>query len=222
MANDDQKRRAAGHALSRVRPGMVLGVGTGSTVNHFIEALGQSGERLEAVVASSEATARRLRALDLPLTDLNQVPGIDLYVDGADEVNAHLQLIKGGGGALTREKICAVAAREFICIVDAAKRVPVLGAFRVPVEVLPMAQSLTARALMKLGGMPELRIGATTDNGNVLLDVDFGHILDPLGLERAVKSLTGVVEVGIFATRRADRLLVGTAAGVEEVTLPAG
>jgi ribose 5-phosphate isomerase A len=195
---------------------MVLGVGTGSTVNHFIEALGQSGERPEAVIASSEATARRLHALGLPLRDLNHVHGIDLYVDGADEVDPHFQLIKGGGGALTREKICAVAAREFLCIVDAGKWVEVLGAFRVPVEVLPMAQSLVARALVRQGGVPELRIGATTDNGNVLIDVDFGRILDPPALERAVKALTGVVEVGIFALRRADRLLIGTPSGVEE------
>jgi len=217
MSTNDPKRRAAEAALHWVRPGMVLGVGTGSTVNHFIEALGRSGEPLEAVIASSEDTARRLRALGLPLTDLNHVHGLDLYVDGADEVDVHLQLIKGGGGALTREKICAVAARQFLCIVDAGKRVNVLGAFRVPVEVLPMAQALVARALLRLGGEPQLRIGTTTDNGNVILDVNFGRILDPLGLEQAVKSLTGVVEVGIFATRRADRLLVGTATGVEEI-----
>jgi len=217
MSIDDQKRRAAQAALRRIQPGIVLGVGTGSTVNHFIEALGHSGERPDAVIASSEDTARRLHAVGLPLTDLNHVHGIDVYVDGADEANAHLQLIKGGGGALTREKICAVAARQFLCIIDAGKRVEVLGAFRVPVEVLPMARSLVARALVRLGGEPELRIGSTTDNGNVILDVDFGRILDPLGLEQAVKSLTGVVEVGLFATRRADRLIIGTATGVEEI-----
>jgi len=217
MPADDQKKRAAQAALRWVRPGMVLGVGTGSTVNHFIDVLGRSGERVEAVVASSEATAARLRALDLPLADLNHVNGIDVYVDGADEANAALQLIKGGGGALTREKICAAAAQQFVCIVDAGKRVDVLGAFRVPVEVLPMAQALVARALVAMGGEPRLRIGFTTDNGNVILDVDFGHILDPVGLEHAVKALTGVVEVGLFAARRADRLLVGTDAGVEEV-----
>jgi ribose 5-phosphate isomerase A len=218
MSADEQKKKAAQAAMRWVRPGMVLGVGTGSTVNHFIEALGRSGERPEAVIASSEATAARLRALDLPLAELNHVNGIDVYVDGADEANAQLQLIKGGGGALTREKICAAASAQFVCIVDAGKRVDVLGDFRVPVEVLPMAQALVARAIVAMGGEPRLRIGFTTDNGNVILDVDFGHILDPLGLEKAIKGLTGVVEVGIFAARRADRLLVGTDAGVEEAT----
>jgi ribose 5-phosphate isomerase A len=217
MTASDQKRRAASAALKFIHPGMVVGVGTGSTVEYFIEALANSGERLEGVIASSEATATALKARRLPLMSLNQVNGIDVYVDGADEANPHLQLIKGGGGALTREKICAVASREFVCIIDASKEVAVLGAFRVPVEVLPMAQSLVGRAVLKLGGQPDLRVGKVTDNGNIILDVDFGDILDPAQLERELKALTGVVDCGIFAARRADVLLVGEANGVREV-----
>lgn len=217
MSRDQQKRRAAEAALKFIHPGQVVGVGTGSTVEFFIQALARAHEDIAAVIASSETTARRLTELHLPLKSLNDVDGIDVYVDGADEANAHLQLIKGGGGALTREKICAVASRQFVCIVDTDKMVDVLGAFRVPIEVLPMARSLVGRTLMRLGGQPELRVGKTTDNGNVILDVDFGDILDPPALERELKAITGVVECGVFALRRADVLLVGTDTEVREL-----
>lgn len=217
MNAEEKKRRAAEAAMKYVEPGSVIGVGTGSTVKHFIDCLAALRDPIEGAVASSEATAALLRAARINVIDLNSVTELALYVDGADEATRHLQLIKGGGGALTREKICAAASRRFVCIVDDSKLVDVLGRFAVPVEVIPMARSLVARRLVKLGGLPELRAGVTTDNGNVILDVQFSRILDPGKLESDIDALTGVVENGLFAHRGADVLLVAGTGGVQEL-----
>ena len=198
------KKRCAEKALAYLKDDMVLGVGTGSTSNAFIELLAPWKNRLEAVIASSEATAAQLKKYGLPLRELNEVNGIDLYVDGADEINEHLQMIKGGGGALTREKILASASKQFICIADQSKYVQVLGKFPVPIEVIPMARSFVARELVKLGAQPEYRIGFKTDNGNVILDCHYMDCTDPVALETKLKNIPGVVEDGIFAKRRAD------------------
>ena len=209
------KKAAAEAALQYVRDDTVVGVGTGSTVNYFIEALASRKARIEAAVASSEASAQRLRALHIPVKELNDTDGCDVYVDGADEITEHLAMIKGGGAALTREKIVAQASKKFVCIADASKLVPVLGKFPLPVEVIPMARSFVARELVKLGGMPELRKGVTTDNGNLILDVRGLTILDPVALETEINQLPGVVTNGIFARRPADVLLLATAEGVK-------
>ncbi|MDD9885824.1 MAG: ribose-5-phosphate isomerase RpiA [Gammaproteobacteria bacterium] len=214
MTAAEQKQAAARAALDYVSAGDVIGVGTGSTVNYFIDALGEARGRIEGAVASSEATRARLQALSIPVLDLNAAGGLALYVDGADEANPRLQLIKGGGGALTREKIIAEAAESFVCIVDESKQVKVLGAFPLPVEVIPMARSLVARELVKLGGVPEWRDGFVTDNGNVILDVRRLDITEPAALEDRINRIPGVVTVGLFAHRPADVLLVGVAAGV--------
>ena len=208
------KKMAAEAALKYVEDDTVVGVGTGSTVNYFIEALATRKARIEATVASSEASAQRLRALHIPVRELNDTDGCDVYVDGADEVTEHLAMIKGGGAALTREKIVAAASRKFICICDGSKLVPVLGRFPLPVEVIPMARSYVARQLVKLGGMPELRNGVTTDNGNLILDVRGLEIMKPMELEGEINQIAGVVAVGLFARRPADVLLVGTGTGV--------
>jgi ribose 5-phosphate isomerase A len=208
------KKMAAEAAVQYVKDDTVVGVGTGSTVNYFIELLATRKARIEATVASSEASAARLRALHVPVKELNDTDGCDVYVDGADEVTEHLAMIKGGGAALTREKIVAQASRLFVCIADASKLVPVLGKFPLPVEVIPMARSFVARELVKLGGMPELRKGVTTDNGNLILDVRGLTILDPVALETAVNQIPGVVTNGIFARRPADVLLLATPEGV--------
>ena len=210
------KKAAAEAALAYVRDDTVVGVGTGSTVNFFIDALASRRARIEATVASSEASARRLRDLHIPVRELNDTDGCDVYVDGADEVTEHLAMIKGGGAALTREKIVAQARRQFVCIADGSKLVPVLGGFPLPVEVIPMARSFVARELVKLGGMPELRQGVTTDNGNLILDVRNLKILDPVALETAINQIPGVVTNGIFARRPADVLLLATAEGVKK------
>ena len=215
MAADDQKRAAAEAALPYVAEGSVLGVGTGSTVNHFIAALAKSRRSIAGAVSSSEASTRLLRAAGIEVVDLNAAGDLDLYVDGADEATRHLALIKGGGAALTREKIVAAASRRFVCIVDASKVVDVLGRFPLPVEVIPMARSYVARQLVKLGGQPVLREGVTTDNGNAILDVHNLRITDPRALETEINQIAGVVANGIFARRGADLLLVGTDAGVE-------
>jgi ribose 5-phosphate isomerase A len=215
MAADDQKRAAAEAALPYVTEGSVLGVGTGSTVNHFIAALAKSRRSIAGAVSSSEASTRLLRAAGIEVVDLNTAGDLDLYVDGADEATRHLALIKGGGAALTREKIVAAASRRFVCIVDASKVVDVLGRFPLPVEVIPMARSYVARQLVKLGGQPVLREGVTTDNGNAILDVHNLRITDPRALETEINQIAGVVANGIFARRGADLLLVGTDAGVE-------
>jgi ribose 5-phosphate isomerase A len=215
MSSDEQKRRAAEAALEYVPEGSVLGVGTGSTVNHFIAALVSRRVPLAAAVSSSAATTRLLEAARIDVVDLNSTGDLDVYVDGADEATRHLQLIKGGGGALTREKIVAAASRRFVCIADRSKLVDVLGRFPLPVEVIPMARSYVARQLVRLGGQPVLRAGFTTDNGNVILDVHNLKILDPGALETEINQLAGVVCVGLFAHRGADVLLLGHDSGVD-------
>ena len=217
MSQADLKRRVAKAALEFVRPDSVLGVGTGSTVNCFIDALGESRLRIEAAVSSSEATSERLRDIGVHVVDLNQTGDLDLYIDGADEFDAHRRLIKGGGGALTREKIVAGASRKFICIVDESKRVGVLGAYPLPVEVIPMARSLVARKLVALGGRPVWREGFVTDNGNVILDVHHLDLVDPVRMEQSINDLPGVVTSGLFALRPADVVLVGAPDGVQQI-----
>ncbi len=203
------KQAAAQAALEFVKPDSVLGIGTGSTTRIFIDALAASGIRLEGAVASSEATATQLQAYGFELLDLNTTGTLDLYIDGADEVNPALQLIKGGGAALTREKIITAASQRFICIVDQSKQVEVLGAFPLPVEVIPMARSYVAREIVKLGADPEWREGPRTDNGNIILDCREFKITNPLELESTINNIVGVVSVGLFAARPADQLLVG-------------
>jgi len=217
MGAEDNKKRAALAALEFLEDSRIVGVGTGSTVNHFIEALKSIKGRLDGAVSSSEASTLRLKALGIPVLDLNAAGELPVYVDGADEANRHLQLIKGGGGALTREKIAAVLSKRFICIVDDSKLVQVLGGFPLPVEVIPMARSYVARELVKLGGRPDWRQGFVTDNGNVILDIHGLTILDPPALEAEINQITGVVSVGIFARRPADVLLVGYADRVEKI-----
>ena len=212
--NDHLKRMAAETALQYVEEDSIVGVGTGSTANHFIDLLGEKfRNRIQGAVASSEASAERLKRHGIPVLDLNSVGDIPLYVDGADEANGLLQLIKGGGGALTREKIVAAASRKFICIADESKKVDVLGAYPLPVEVIPMARSYVARQLVKLGGNPELRAGITTDNGNIILDVHNLEILEPINMEQSINNIPGVVTVGLFAIRPADLLILGTSQG---------
>jgi ribose 5-phosphate isomerase A len=214
------KKQAAEAALAYVRDDTIVGVGTGSTVNFFIDALASRRARIEATVASSEASAQRLRALHIPVRELNDTDGCDVYVDGADEVTEHLAMIKGGGAALTREKIVAAASRTFVCICDASKLVPVLGRFPLPVEVIPMARSYVGRELVKLGGMPQLRAGVTTDNGNLILDVRGLTIMKPMELEAEINQIAGVVTNGIFARRPADVLLLATPEGVKTFKRP--
>lgn len=218
MDKEALKRKAAEAALQHVRPGQIIGIGTGSTVNHFIDLLGEQQIDVPGAVSSSEASTEKLQAIGIPVLDLNEVGSIDLYVDGADEANPNLHLIKGGGGAHTREKIVAQCAHRFVCIVDASKQVDVLGKFPLPVEVIPMARSLVARELVKLGGRPVLREGFTTDNGNLILDVHGLAINDPLSMELAVDMIPGVVAVGLFARRGADVLISASATGIEEFT----
>ena len=220
MDTNALKKAAAEAALAYVEDDAVVGVGTGSTVNFFIDALAARRARIAATVASSEASAKRLRDLRIPVRELNDTDGCDVYVDGADEVTEHLAMIKGGGAALTREKIVAQASRTFVCIADGTKLVPVLGKFPLPVEVIPMARSFVARELVKLGGMPELRQGVTTDNGNLILDVRGLKILDPVALETAINMIPGVVTNGIFARRPADVLLLATPEGVKTYKRP--
>jgi len=215
MNTEMQKKAAALAALDYIQIGDIVGVGTGSTVNHFIDALAKVKGKIEGAVASSEATATRLRGLGIQLHDLNAVGPLHLYVDGADEATRTKMLIKGGGGALTREKIIAAASERFICIVDESKLVDALGGFPLPIEVIPMARSHVARALVKIGGVPELREGFVTDNGNIILDTHNLRILEPRRMETEINSIVGVITVGIFAHRGADVLLVGT---VEKVT----
>jgi ribose 5-phosphate isomerase A len=221
MDANGQKRAAAEAALKHVEDDMMVGVGTGSTVNFFIDALAAMRARIKGTVASSEASAKRLRELRIPVLELNDTDGCDIYVDGADEVTEHLAMIKGGGAALTREKIVAAASRNFVCIADASKLVPVLGTFALPVEVIPMARSYVGRQLVKVtGGMPQLRAGVTTDNGNLILDVRGLKIMKPMELEAEIGLIVGVVENGIFARRPADILLLGTDSGIRTLTRP--
>ena len=209
---DAMKKQAAEAALAYVEEG-IIGVGTGSTVNHFIDALAGIKGRIEGAVSSSVVSTERLKGHGIPVYDLNAVGELSLYVDGADESNAQLQLIKGGGGALTREKIVAAASRQFVCIADESKLVNVLGAFPLPVEVIPMARSYVARELVQLGGTPAWRDGFVTDNGNLILDVQHLEIMEPAKLEQQINNIAGVVTVGIFALRPADVLILGTPDG---------
>ena len=217
MSSDEMKKRAAEAALEYVEDHTVVGVGTGSTVNYFIEALARIKHRIEGAVSSSEATTRRLKAHQIPVLDLNAAGPLPLYVDGADEANHQLQLIKGGGGALTREKIIAAASEKFICIADQAKWVEVLGKFPLPIEVIPMARSHVGRELLKRGGQPVLRENFVTDNGNLILDLYNLSILEPAQLEMELNNIVGIVTVGLFALRPADVLLLGTADGVQVI-----
>ncbi|HTT07524.1 MAG TPA: ribose-5-phosphate isomerase RpiA [Gammaproteobacteria bacterium] len=214
MTQDEKKQKVAEAALAYIEDDAVIGVGTGSTANYFIAQLARIKHRINGAVASSSATAALLKKNNIPVVDLTAQFDLSVYVDGADEATRHRQLIKGGGGALTREKIVAAASRKFVCVVDDSKLVDVLGRFPLPVEVIPMARSYVARQLVKLGGQPELRQGFTTDNGNVILDVRNLQILDPVKLESEINQITGVVCNGLFARRPADVLLVGTDAGV--------
>lgn len=215
--NQDQKKAAAARAAIEFFTGGVVGVGTGSTVNHFIAELGKIKSRIDAAVSSSEASTQRLRALGIPVLDLNEAGQLDLYVDGADEATEHLHLIKGGGGALTREKIVAAASDNFVCIIDDSKLVDVLGEFPLPVEVIPMARSYAARKLVQLGGRPVWRQDFVTDNGNDILDVSGLEIIDPPAMESEINDIAGVVTVGIFARRPADVLLVAANDGVKRM-----
>ncbi len=218
MTQDEMKKMVAEAALDYVEAGTVIGIGTGSTANHFIDCLAGIKGKIDGTVASSQASADRLTGHGIPVLDLNAVDEISVYIDGADESNSHLHLIKGGGGALTREKIVAACSRKFVCIADESKLVDVLGAFPLPVEVIPMARSYVAREMVKLGGQPVYREGFTTDNGNDILDVHNLQITDPVSLEEQINNITGVVTVGIFARRPADVLLLGTQDGVRTIT----
>ncbi|MBS0433005.1 MAG: ribose-5-phosphate isomerase RpiA [Proteobacteria bacterium] len=211
MPHDAQKRAAGEAAIAYVEDGMVVGVGTGSTVAYFIDALAKIKHRIEGAVSSSQASTELLQARGIRVFDLNAIGPIPLYVDGADECDGDKCLIKGGGAALTREKIVASAANKFVCIIDPSKRVDVLGKFPLPVEVIPMARSLVARELVRRGGAPVWRDGCVTDNGNWILDVHGLRITDPVAMERELNQLAGVVTVGLFAQRRADVVLVGGA-----------
>lgn len=215
MDQNAKKQAVAKAAISYVENDSIVGVGTGSTVNFFIEELGKIKHKIEGAVSSSEASTERLKALGIEVFELNEVSKLSVYIDGADEVTEHKHMIKGGGAALTREKIVAGAATTFVCIVDESKRVPVLGNFPLPVEVIPMARSFVARELVKLGGDPEYRQGVVTDNGNVIIDVHNLEIINPRELEQTINNIPGVVTNGIFALRGADIVLSATDNGVE-------
>lgn len=216
---DELKRQAAEAALDFIEPNTIVGVGTGSTVNYFIDALATRKHDIEGAVSSSEASTARLKAHGIEVLELNHVADLPVYIDGADEIDAHLRMVKGGGGALTREKIIAAVADKFICIVDNSKVVGRLGAFPIPVEVIPMARSYVAREIVKLGGDPVWRQGITTDNGNVILDVHNFDIVDPVQLEQQLNGIVGVVTNGLFAKRGADIALIAGSNGIEKVTL---
>jgi len=215
MTQDELKQAVGRAALKYVVEGEIVGVGTGSTANCFIDALAGMKDRIKGAVASSEATRKRLEGHGIPVFDLNDVSDIPVYVDGADEITVEMHMIKGGGGAQTREKIVAAVARQFVCIADGSKLVPVLGKFPLPVEVIPMARAQVARELARLGGSPVLREGFVTDNGNLILDVHGLEIVDPVGLETRIDQIVGVVTNGLFARRPADVCLLGTATGVQ-------
>lgn len=217
MTQDEMKRKAAEAAMEYVENDAIVGVGTGSTVNHFIDLLAGIKGRIEGAVSSSEASTARLEAHGIKVYDLNNVSDIPVYIDGADESDHYLNLIKGGGGALTREKIIAGASKKFVCIADESKLVDVMGSFPLPVEVIPMARSFIARELVKLGGQPVWRENFITDNGNVILDVHNLKIMDAVKLENDINKLPGVVTVGIFANRPADVLILGTPQGARTV-----
>lgn len=217
MTQDEMKRKAAEAAMEYVVTGSIVGVGTGSTVNHFIEVLAEAKNKIEGAVSSSEASTELMQSHGITVYDLNEVNDIPVYIDGADEADHYLNLIKGGGGALTREKVIAGASRKFICIADESKLVDVMGKFPLPVEVIPMARSYIARELVKLGGQPEWRQDFITDNGNIILDVKNLKITSAVQLENDINKLAGVVTVGIFANRPADVLILGTPNGAKTV-----
>lgn len=219
MTQDEMKQAVAKAAIEYVKAGTIVGVGTGSTANFFIDELATIKNKIEGSVASSEASAERLRGHGIEVFDLNSVSEIDVYVDGADESNKFLHLVKGGGGALTREKIVAAASKKFVCIADESKLVDVMGKFPLPIEVIPMARSLVAREIIKqIGGEPVLREGFTTDNGNIILDVHNLEIIEPTKIEQILNNITGVVTNGLFAIKPADVLLLGTADGVKTIS----
>ncbi len=215
MTQDEKKKAAAYAALEYVEKDTIIGVGTGSTVNHFIDALATIKNDIIGAVSSSDASTAKLKGYGIEVFDLNEVSELSVYVDGADEINAYNHMIKGGGAALTREKIVSAVAKKFICIVDDTKNVDILGAFPLPVEVIPMARSYVARELVKLGGDPVYREGVVTDNGNVILDVHNLKIAEPLKLENQINSIVGVVTNGLFANRAANVVLVGAEGGVK-------
>lgn len=217
MIQDELKQAVAREAVKHVVADAVIGVGTGSTADFFIDELANIKGRIAGAVASSEKSAERLKRRGIRLFDLNSVNELPVYVDGADEITEHLAMIKGGGGALTREKIVAAVAKKFVCIADESKLVPVLGKFPLPVEVIPMARAYVAREMVKLGGQPKLRAGFTTDNGNLVLDVWGLSIIDPVEFEATLNNITGVVSNGLFARRGADTLLLGTRTGVRTI-----
>lgn len=217
MSQDELKKAVGWAALKYVTPDTIVGVGTGSTASHFIDALGTMKDQIKGAVSSSDASTAKLRDLGIQIYDCNEVDSLDIYVDGADEINGQKQMIKGGGAALTREKIIAAIARKFICIIDQSKQVDILGEFPLPVEVIPMARSYVARELVKLGGRPAYRQGVVTDNGNVILDVHNLKIMNPIELENKINGIAGVVTVGLFANRGANVVLVGTENGVKVI-----
>ncbi len=219
MTQDELKRAVAQAAIAYIPAGSMVGVGTGSTANFFIDELAKIKNKIQGAVASSEASAKRLQGHGIEVMSLNEVGNLPVYVDGADEITRHLHMIKGGGGALTREKIVAAASAKFICLCDASKLVDVLGAFPLPIEVIPMARSYVARQVVALGGQPKLREGFSTDNGNIILDVSGLQILNPVELETKLNNIAGVVTNGLFARRGADVLLLGTKDGVKTLTL---
>ena len=216
--NQDELKKAVGWAaLDYVKPGTIVGVGTGSTASHFIDALATMKGQIDGAVSSSDASTAKLKSYGIQVFDCNDVDSLDVYVDGADEIDHHMNMIKGGGAALTREKIIAAIAKTFVCIVDDSKYVDLLGKFPLPVEVIPMARSYVARELVKLGGQPEYRQNVVTDNGNVILDVYNLEILNPVEMENKINAIAGVVTVGLFANRGADVVLMGTQDGVKTI-----
>ncbi len=219
QTQDEQKREVAQAAIKQIPMGSIVGVGTGSTANYFIDELAKIKHKIDGAVASSDDTAQRLKSHHIQVLDLNSVSELPVYVDGADEITEHLQMIKGGGGALTREKIVAATARKFICVADQSKLVDVLGEFPLPVEVIPMARSYVARKLVELGGHPVLREGFITDNGNIIIDVHGLKILNPIELEMELNQIAGVVTNGLFAKRGANVLILGTNSGVRIIDI---
>ncbi len=218
MTQDELKKAAACAAIAYVEDDMIVGVGTGSTTNYFIDELTKIKHRIEGAVASSEATAARLKTAGIRIFDPNTIDSLPLYVDGADEANTHRQLIKGGGGALTREKILATISRSFVCIIDETKHVNVLGRFPLPVEVIPMARSYVGRQIVKLGGEPIYREGVITDNHNIIIDIHNLNLVDPVPIEEALNQITGVVCHGLFTKRTADLLLISTQKGIVRIS----
>lgn len=218
MSQDEQKKMVAKAALNFIEENMIIGVGTGSTTNYFIDELALIKDKIKGAVASSLASEARLKAHGIPIFDLNAIDDLSLYIDGADACNPYGQLVKGGGAALTREKIIAAASRRFICIIDESKMVKVFGEFPIPIEVLPMARSFVAREIVKLKGNPVYRQNCVTDNGNVILDVHHWVVAEPIHLEQSLNNIPGVVTNGLFAERPAHTVLVGTSTGVKTVT----